>query len=223
MNIQLLAALRRSDTGSHQNLLRTRTRARPGAQRSAQSLTALSEGRVHNREYQVAVNGRERLLAHTETHQARVNLRCRPEHVLANHARLIHLGIPISLHRGHTVDLRTRGRRKTVGDLVLDHHQGVTDTRELRKQVQKHRNRHVIGQVRHQSIRSARQLGDLQCIHKHHVNIARLLGAELLNRVRKLLRQRRVNLNRNHILRSIQDAEGQRTQTRANLQHRLLR
>ena len=84
MNIQLLAALRRSNTGRYQNLLRTRTRARPGAQRSAQSLTALSEGRVHNREHQVTVNGRERLLAHTETHQARVNLRCRPEHVLAN-------------------------------------------------------------------------------------------------------------------------------------------
>ena len=99
----------------------------------------------------------------------------------------------------------------------------MTNARELRKQVQKHRNSHVIWQVRNQSVRSARQLGDLQSVHKHHVDIVRLLGAELLNRVRKLLSQRRVNLNRNHVLRSIQDAEGQRTQARADLQHRLLR
>ena len=98
----------------------------------------------------------------------------------------------------------------------------MTDARELSEQVQEHRHRHVVGQVRYQGVRGAGKLGHLQRIHQHHIDITRLLGTELLNGVRELPSQRRVDLHRDHVLRRVQNTEGQRAQTRADLQHRLL-
>ena len=161
-----------------------------------------------------------------DAHQARVDLRGGPEDILADGAGFGDRTVEPGLHTGYAVDLRPGGRREPVGDLQLDHHEDAADRRELLQQVQQHRDRDVVGQVRDQGRRGGDTcLGQIRCGEGECVMVddRDVVGAgrgELRDGAGKPCGEPLVELHGGHPACSadlLQQGEGQGAQPRADL------
>ena len=94
-----------------------------------------------------------------EGDQAGVDVGHRPEDARRHLARPAGRGVPGELHRRNAVDLGARAGDQPVGHLLLHHHQPAPQAGQLGQQVQHHRHRDVVRQVRHQ--RGRRRLGQV--------------------------------------------------------------
>lgn len=218
---QRLAAGLRRDTRGDQRGLRGGGRSGPPRQRGPQRLAALGEGRVDDGEDLVAARrGLDRLVAADEGDQSGVDVGGGPEDVAADGAGPLDLGVPVGLHRRHAVDLVAGAGGEPVGDLGLDHDQGAVDGGERREHVQQHRHGDVVREVGDQrGGRGAGQLGDVHRVTVHQREAVGAVGHPGRDGVRQRGGQHLVDLDGGDPVGGLQQAQGQRAEARADLDH----
>ena len=144
---------------------RRRGRTCPGAQGRAQGLASLPEGRVHHLEDLRPGRSSRRRWAMVHGDEARVDSGRRPEHGAADGSCPPYLAVPLGLDRRDAVRATAGWGREPIGDLRLHHDQRSPQRGQQLPQMEKHRHRNVVGQVRDEcsGLRS-RDLGHPECI-----------------------------------------------------------
>ena len=193
---------------------------RPGqlAQRRPDLLAAVGEGGVHDGEDLLAGGGGLRRVAAGPGDESRVDVGGRPEDVATDRAGTAYVREPRRLHAGHAVGLRPGRRGEPVGDLGLHHHQPALQRRQQGQQVDQHRDRDVVGQVGDQ--RGRRRTGDL--LDAHRVGQHDLEAVGVVRCVRRdgggqPVGEERVDLDRHHAPRDVEEGQGQRAEAGADL------
>jgi hypothetical protein len=104
----------------------------------------------------------------------------------------------------------------------LHHDQAPIPALERGQQVKQHRNGHVVGQIGHDRGRRRGQLSDLQSVAGDHGEPSRSVGRALRNGSRKPGGEHGVDLHRHHAGTDLEQAEGQRSESRTDLQDGVL-
>ncbi len=202
-----------------ERVLRRSRRARPSRQRGPQHLPTLRERRVHDGEDRGPVAGRR--VVPGEREQARVDVRYRPEHRPRHRPRPARRCVPRQLRARHPVRPAPGPRGEPLRDLGLHHDQAPAHRRQLGEQVQHHRHADVVRQVRDQRGRLDRQVRGphAQRVRGHDVQPVGQRGRPVGHGRGQPPGQQRVDLHGAHRAGGLEQSEGQRAESGADLEH----